>query len=95
MQKLAPAVPEKVKYIGTLLGVKFEGNEDSKVVGHMTAEAYQAFVQSLGLQPMEKMVVTEEVIEKLASDIVNEPLAGFSPVNVDETLAKEMLKEIF
>lgn len=95
LQKLALVVPEKVKYIGKLLGVEFKGNEDSKMIGRMTAEAYRAFVQALGLQPMEKIAVTEEVITKLASDIVNEPLAGFSPLKVDEALAKEILNEIF
>lgn len=95
LQKLAPVVPEKVKYIGGLLGAAFDGTEDAETIGRMTGTAYQKFVESLGLQPMEKRTVTEDELVVLAQSIVHEPLAGFSPAAVDETLAKAMLEEIF
>lgn len=95
LQKLAPTVPEKVKYIGQLLGAAFDGTENAETIGRMTANAYQEFVQNLGLKPMERIEVSEELLSELAHEIANEPLAGFSPVPVDEALAKDMLQNIF
>lgn len=43
METIAPAVPEKVKYAGEILGVAFTGNESIAEIGTKTAAAYRNF----------------------------------------------------
>lgn len=91
---LANYKPEKIRYIGTLLGAKFSGNEKKDELGKITADAFNSFVERLELPKMDKHDTDDKVLEELVNKVVKEPLALLSPVKIDKDLAREMLKDI-
>ena len=93
LRLIAPAVPDKVKTIGTILGESFTGDETSEKIGEKTAAAYAEFARSVGLPDAPVFGLDEERYFELADKIVNEPFAGLSPVNVDKAVALKLLKE--
>lgn len=94
MEAIAPAVPEKVKYVGQILGVEFTGKESVSEIGTQTAAAYRKFRDALYDGQQVPFAITEENLPKLAEDVVNEAFAPLTPVKVDVALATKMLREI-
>ena len=92
---ISPAVPEKMKKVGRILGVKFEGNETPEQIGVMIAEAYTKFRDSLGLKPLSDYGITKEQGLAVAHDVSVECFAPLAPVKVTEEAAAKMLGEIF
>ena len=90
---IAPAVPEKVRRIGRILGAEFTGREDPQQIGQITADAYCRFRDSLGLPPVSEYDIDETKIDALVPKIVSEIFAGLTPVTVDEAAARTLLKE--
>lgn len=88
-------IPEKLKYVGELLGVKFTGAESGKEIGTMTAEAYRRFRDDLFDGKIFQNPVAENEIPELAGEVVKEAFAGLTPVLVDISLAEYMLSRIF
>lgn len=94
MEVIAEAVPEKVKYAGEILGVKFNGTESGKQIGALTAEAYRRFRDDLFDGKKFVIPITEKEIPDLAREVVKEAFAGLTPVPVDNSLAEQMLINI-
>jgi len=75
---IAPAVPEKVRKIGEILGVKFDGTEDAETIGRKAADAYVAFRDGLGLKPLSDHNIDKTAALALAKDlrrVLRTPLA--------------------
>lgn len=94
IEVIAEAVPEKVKYTGEILGVRFTGAESGKEIGRMTAEAYRRFRDDLFDGKKFSISVAENEIPGLAKEVVKEAFAGLTPVPVDNSLAEYMLGHI-
>lgn len=94
LRRIAVPLPEKVRYIGTLLGAAYTGEETPEEIGQKAAEAYAAFTAKLQLPGIEDYKVSETVLEELAEDVAAETFAGLAPIPVTKEAAKEMLKEI-
>ena len=52
LKHMAPAVPDKVKRIGMILGAEFDGSETPEQIGRKAADAYIAFRDGLGMPPV-------------------------------------------
>lgn len=94
LRHMAPAVPEKVKRIGTILGAKFEGTETPEQIGDKSAAAYIAFRDSLGMPSVKELDIHVDDIDALAELVVHEPFAQLTPVPVDHASAVKMLREM-
>ena len=91
---MAPAVPDKVKRIGIILGAEFDGSETPEQIGRKAADAYIAFRDGLGMPPVTEAGIYVEDIDALAELVVHEPFAQLTPVPVNHDSAVRMLKEM-
>ena len=94
LKLIATATPEKVKYIGEVLGAKYAGSESDEEIGSKAAEAYLKFVSDLKLPEKQFGKIDEEEFELLVDAVVNETFAGFSPVEINEKTASRLLREV-
>lgn len=94
LKHMAPAVPEKVKRIGAILGAEFDGSESPEQIGQKTADAYIKFRDGLGMPPVTEAGIRVDDIDALAELVVHEPFAQLTPVPVDHDAAVRMLKEM-
>lgn len=95
METIAPAVPEKVRYAGEVLGVQFAGTETPQEIGAMTAQAYRRFRDGLLDGKAVTFPIDADNIEALAEEVVTEAFVGLTPLKVDLPLAEQMLRHIF
>lgn len=94
LKNLASVAPQKIAYIGSLLGVEYSGQETSEDIGNLAGRAFQDYVLKLGLPPMQNDVITETMKEELIELIAQEPLAALSPIPADKNFIQMLLKEI-
>lgn len=94
LSKLATVSTEKIKYVGQLLGVIYSGNETTAEIGHKVSNAFQQYVQQLGLPPMPSYEISQAELTLLTQKIVQEPLAIFSPFPLEENEVQALLAEI-
>jgi len=94
LRHMAPAVPEKVRRIGEILGLRFEGDETPAEIGQKAADAYARFRDSLGIPSVKEAELKVENLDLLAELVVNEPFAQLTPVPVDHDAAAGMLREM-
>lgn len=92
---MAEACPEKVRRVGTLLGVSFRGDENPQELGLLTAQAYRTFCEGTGLTPLSLDKPDEAGLRDLANSIVHEPLAALSPVPVTMENVMSLLYDMF
>lgn len=96
IKHIAPAVPEKVKKIGEILGVAFDGTETPEQIGEKTAAAYINFRDVvLGFKPVAEWGIDKNAAVALAPKIVAETFAPLTPQPVTEEKAAAILAEIF
>lgn len=94
LKHIAPAVSEKVKYIGTLLGAEFTGSETPVEIGEKTAAAYRAFIAAMNFGSVKDENIVVDDLDALAEAVVTEPFAQLTPVPVDHDAAVKLLKEM-
>lgn len=94
LKLISSAVPDKVKYIGEVLGAEFSGLETNEEIGEKAAKAYIEFSSSLKLPQADFGEVSDEEFNALVDMVVNEPFAGFTPVKIDSETATKLLKEV-
>ena len=96
MRFIAPAVPEKIKKIGEILGLKFDGNETLEQITEKTCDAYVNFRDVVvGLKPLKEYGVSKEEALTLAPAVAAECFAPLTPIPVTEEAARRMLEESF
>ena len=92
---IAGACPEKIAYVGTLLGVDFQGDETPDAIGFMTAQAYKAFCERIGMTSFAPEKPDETMLHELAHRIAHEPLASLSPIPVNEANILPLIHNLF
>lgn len=95
METIAPAVPEKVRYAGEILGVQFTGTETPQEIGIQAAQAYRRFRDGLLDGKAVTFPIDDSNLKALAEEVAAEAFAGLTPVKVDLSLAQQMLCRIF
>lgn len=92
---LAPAVPDRVKKIGEILGAKFKGNETPEEIGAITREVHIKFAESLGLKSIEEYDIDESKFDEMADAIINDPSTiFFAPKLMTKEDAISLLKKV-
>lgn len=91
---IAQIFPEKVAYIGRVLGAIVEAEDAPEIVGKKTAKAFSDFTQSLQLKNFDFPEINQKLLDDLAVKVVTEPLAAFSLIEINERVAREMLVDI-
>ncbi|MEY8371004.1 iron-containing alcohol dehydrogenase [Aerococcaceae bacterium 50-4] len=85
----------KVKEIGQILGLEFNGDEKADQIGEMVAKSYTHFRDEiLGMQPISKFNIDQEKFVNLSSEVVNERFASNTPLPLDENVVKGLMTEI-
>ena len=96
VQKLAAeAVPEKVRKIGSALGVVFHGGETGSEIGEKTAAAIRSLMRECGVPSMQEAGLDREEILTGAESILESPLLYNCPVEMTEELAVWLLEEAY
>ena len=96
LDAVSDSLPDKVKEIGEILGVTFDGGETPAEIGEKTAAAYRHFAYDVvGVKKVDEFVSESTDIDLIAGRVEAEPLAGLSPVKVTKELAADMLRKIF
>lgn len=93
LKLIAPAVPDKVRRIGEILGAVYTGTEMPEEIAQAAGDAYRRFVTELELPQAEPL--DEGQIPELAAAIAAEPFAGLCPVPVTQEKAEAMLRDAF
>lgn len=91
---VAEIYPEKIAYIGRILGATIDNNSTSEEIGVKTAQAFTEFTEMLQLKKMDALSLDQDLLKELSARVVAEPLAMFSPIQVDEALARKMLSDV-
>ncbi|MCF0137601.1 MAG: iron-containing alcohol dehydrogenase [Oscillospiraceae bacterium] len=94
LKHIAPAVPQKVRRIGEILGASFTGSETPEEIGVKAADAYISFRDGLGMPSVKEANIVVEDLDTLATLVVNEPFAQLTPMPVDKDAAAKMLREM-
>ncbi|MDR2106158.1 MAG: iron-containing alcohol dehydrogenase [Coriobacteriales bacterium] len=92
----APAVPQKVRWVGTLLGASFTGEEGPEEIGRLVREAYLRFRDdTLQMQPASHYAVDRTLFAQVAQKISEEMFQAFQPRPMSADDAQEILEKIF
>lgn len=92
---LADACPEKNRRVGRILGAEFSGDESNAAIAEKTSAAYKAFCARLGLEPLAMAMPDDAEMDALTEAVVNEPLAGVSPVKATRENVRPLLEALF
>lgn len=92
---ISEAVPTKMMKVGRILGAEFRGDESPEEIGRITADAYVAFRDGLGLKPLSEYGVSRDDAVALADDVAWECFAPLTPRKVEPADAARMLAETF
>lgn len=96
MRFVAPAVPEKIRKVGQILGATFEGGETAEQIADITCAAYTKFRDEvIGLGPLSDYGIDKDQAIALAPNVAVECFAPLTPRPVTEADAKAMLEEVF
>ena len=92
---MSDAQTRKVKEIGQILGLTFNGDEDADQIGDLVSKAYIHFRDvTLGMQPISKFNIDKEVFINLSSEVVKERFAPNTPLPLDEEVVRRLMTEI-
>lgn len=96
LEKLAEELPDKVKAIGKLFGVEFDGLETAEQIGSKTSAAYKKFAyKTVGIKPIKEFYEGTTDYDMLAKRISTDPLCNLAPINITEDVALDFIKKIF
>ncbi len=89
----AQAKPKKIKEIGSILNAVIPQDATDLEIGEITAEAYKDFRDNIiGMEPFENLNITQEDLQSLSDDIINERFAVNTPMPVTKRLVESLLK---
>ncbi|MBR2121973.1 MAG: iron-containing alcohol dehydrogenase [Lachnospiraceae bacterium] len=90
----AEAVPEKMIELARAIGIG--GNSDADKDKYLLADALKALCKEVGIRTLSEQGVPEEAFDRLAEDVLKEPVLNFNPrqgVTKEDVLA--ILKEAY
>ncbi|WP_418973315.1 iron-containing alcohol dehydrogenase [Allofournierella sp.] len=92
----APAIPEKTKKLGLLLGCAFTGGETPQQIGAQVRRALIRFRdEALRLRPITDFAPRPAGLDALAAEIETELFQAFNPRKMSREDARELLEKIF
>jgi alcohol dehydrogenase len=91
----APAIPEKTRRVGELLGVSFKGDETPEEIGAKTRDALIAFRENLGIRKATEFEHDKERFPAIAKEIEGELFQFFNARKMTADDALEILHKMF
>ena len=92
----APAQPEKVRWVGELVGGKFTGRETPEEIGAITRDAFIRFRDEvLQLPPARRYNPDKSIFPTVAQGIVDEMFQMFQPRPMSVQDAMDILEKLF
>lgn len=92
----AQAMPEKVRWIGVLLGAEFRGGETPEEIGARTCQAFIDFRdKALNVPSASRYDVDKGTFPQVAQEISEEMFQAFQPREMRARDAEEILQRIF
>ena len=92
----AQAVPEKVKLVGTALGVQFTGSETPAQIGKMTADACRALMRACGVKSLKDYGYDRDtIIQKGAPYVAASALCVNFPMEVTLERATWVMTSVY
>lgn len=92
----APALPEKVRWVGELVGGRFTGKETPEEIGAITRDAFIRFRDEvLRLPPASRYNPDKSLFPTVAQGIVDEMFQMFQPRPMSVKDAEEILEKLF
>ena len=92
----APALPEKVRWVGELVGGKFTGRETPEEIGAITRDAFIRFRDEvLQLPPASRYNPDKSIFPTVAQGIVDEMFQMFQPRPMSVQDAMDILEKVF
>lgn len=92
----APAVPERTRRLGELLGVAFAGGETPEEIGAMVRDAMIDFRDcKVGMPSIKSYSYDEARFEEMAVLVENEPFQAFNPRKMTAADALAIFKRIY
>ena len=92
----APALPEKVRWVGELVGGKFTGRETPEEIGAITRDAFIRFRDEvLQLPPASRYNPDQSIFPTVAQGIVDEMFQMFQPRPMSVQDAMDILEKLF
>lgn len=92
----APALPEKVRWVGELVGGKFTGRETPEEIGAITRDAFIRFRDEvLQLPPARRYNPDKSIFPTVAQGIVDEMFQMFQPRPMSVQDAMDILEKLF
>lgn len=92
----APALPEKVRWVGELVGGKFTGRETPEEIGAITRDAFIRFRDEvLQLPPASRYNPDKSIFPTVAQGIVDEMFQMFQPRPMSVQDAMDILEKLF
>lgn len=76
---LSDVLPEKIKTIGELLGLKFNDEATSEAIGKLVDEHLRALNKEIGIPTLKQSNVPEADLEAIAEEAMEEPLVNIIP----------------
>lgn len=97
VKHIVPACPEKIRYVGELLGATFQGDESEAGIASRTARAYKIFRDdTVGLRPISSYHPDlKKVNLDMAERIYHDPIRQMAPVETTVEDIMYMLYTIF
>lgn len=92
----APALPEKVRWVGELVGGRFTGRETPEEIGAITRDAFIRFRDEvLQLPPASRYNPDKSIFPTVAQGIVDEMFQMFQPRPMSVQDAMDILEKLF
>ena len=95
MKVIAPAVPEKMAVIADALGINLSGKETGAQLGDLVAGKMRELMHAVGLKSLKEMGFKREDVLSFVPDVVSNHLSSYSPVEITEDVAREVLADIY
>ena len=92
---MAQVVPEKVKLVGTAMGVEFDGTETNEEIGRKTGAAIRKLTRDCGVKTLAEMGFERDVIVGGAAYVAANVLTYNCPIQVDEAIAAKILASAY
>jgi len=92
---VAPVVPDKMRAIALAMGLTLSGGESGAELGSLVADGIRKMMRDMDMKSLREMGYSREKVISLAPDVAASHLCTHCPVEVDLSIAKKLLADIY
>ncbi|WP_075980495.1 iron-containing alcohol dehydrogenase [Bacillus massilinigeriensis] len=95
MKYSASVRADKVKLIGTAMGVDFTGNESFEEIGEMVANTIRTFIKGIGIPSVKELGIARDEFTNLASKVMDDVCYLYVPRELSQEEVADILEAIY